>query len=211
MGFYMFASCSISGSEVSILSTASSEECMTTRIQAAVPEFEVLHNFPHFKGPEIYMILVWNKSQLSLAWKASVVLSPVIEFECWPTLGLCTGVSTALWFSKTTRWIEATDPKCLLPKCTRTLCKFAARGVPVIVLRAVLLALRSGKQYSHCLLSLEMRMHSRLHQVACDSQEVVRTASKEIMETTYPHLRLLLIPRTGQLPMANPHTKAPFR
>lgn len=62
-----------------------------------------------------------------------------------------------------------------------------------------------------CPLFLEMRMHSRLHQVACDSQEVVRTASKEIMEITYLHLRLLLIPQTGQLPMANPHTKAPFR
>lgn len=53
---------------------------MTTRIQDAVPEFEVLHNFPHFRGPEIYMLLVWNTSQLSLGWKASVVLSPMIEF-----------------------------------------------------------------------------------------------------------------------------------
>lgn len=80
MDFCVFALHSISGSEVSILSTDSSEECLTTRIQAAVPEFEVLHNFPHFKRPDIYMLLVWNKSQLSLAWKASVVLSPGIEF-----------------------------------------------------------------------------------------------------------------------------------
>lgn len=130
--------------------TASSEECLTTMIQAAVPESEVLHLFSSLQGTRDLHVLGWSKPQLSFGWKASVVFS-VTEFgDLTYFRAMHWGYALVIqWSSLTNK--EAADPKCLLPKCTRNLPSFqSAEFQSLCILRAVQLGLRNGKRYSPC-------------------------------------------------------------